>query len=115
MKTVEVEVSRKNIIIIVKRQFLISIRNYRCIISIFSPTSSWVGRPLGSVLVEQTAALVVASVSSCNMALFAVVAGFRRMGITNVIAMGPAIVVVEAVVLFWRLWCRIWIATIVVP
>ena len=48
------------------------------------------------------------------MALFAVVAGFRRMGITNVIAMGPAIVVVEAVVLFWWLWCRIWVATIVV-
>ena len=48
--------------------------------------------------------MVVASVGSCNMALFAVVAGFRRMGITNIITMGPAIVVVEAVVLLWRLW-----------
>ena len=105
MKEVEVGVgvARKNIII-VKRQFLISIRNYRCIIMIFSPTSSWMRWPLRFLFVEQTAALVVAAICRCNVTLFAVVAGCRRMSITNIIAVGPAIVVVEAVVLLWRLW-----------
>ena len=36
------------------------------------------------------------------------------MSITNIITMCPAIVVVEAIVLFWWLGCRIWVAAIVV-
>ena len=82
---------------------------------IISPTSSWMRWPLRLLFVQQTASLVVAAISSCNVTLFAVVASRRRMSIADIITMGPAIVVVEAVVFFLRLWCRIWIATIVVP
>ena len=79
----------------------IIIRNYSC--SIISPTSSRMGWPLRFLFIEQTAALVVASISSCNVIWFAVVANHRSMSISNIVAMRPTVVVVEPVVLFWRI------------
>ena len=94
IKAVEVGVvSRKDIIIILwfKRSFLIISIN-RDYGPISLPTSSVIG-PLRLVFVQQTASVVVASFSSCDVTGFAVVTSRRSMRVANVIAMGPAVVV----------------------
>ena len=71
------------------------------------------GWPLGFFFIEQTASLVVAAVRSCKVTWFTVVASCRSMGITNIITICPAVVVVETILLFWRIawWAILTVAS----
>ena len=60
---------------------------------------------------QQTSSAVVASPSSCDVSGLPVVASFRSVTVPNVVAMGPAIVVVETIMLFLAIgvWRATWL------
>ena len=63
---------------------------------------------------QQTATAVVASPSGCDVSGLPVVASFRSVAVPNVVAMGPAVVVVETIMLFLAIgvWRTTWLPSV---